>query len=295
MMNTNENLTCTTDSLDISSISTHLAQATHLLHPTSIMTSSRTAIVTGASQGIGRATAIRLSRDFTRLVLVSRNKKELHQTAEMISKSGTSGETLVLAVDLLQLDAADYIVSKTLDKFGDIHALLNIAGAVPQLDPFTMTDSQWDDGFGLKLHGARRLTIRAWESLKKTQGSVVFMSGNSAMTPKIGFAAVATVNAAILAFSKAMADQGIQDGIQVNTVLPGPVLTDRRYSYLKRWAELHSTTAEQTLELFPSKVGITRFGKAEEIASLIGFLLSSDAQWMTGSAIVMDGGEIKSI
>jgi 3-oxoacyl-[acyl-carrier protein] reductase len=115
------------------------------------------------------------------------------------------------------------------------------------------------------------------------------------MTTKIGFAAVATVNAAIVAFSKAMAHQAIQDGIQVNTVLPGAVLTDRRYSHLKRWAELHSTTPEQALELFPSKAGISRFGKAEEIASLIGFLLSADAQWMTGSAILMDGGEIKSI
>jgi len=104
------------------------------------------------------------------------------------------------------------------------------------------------------------------------------------MTPKVGFAAVATVNAAIVAFSKAMADQGIQDGIQVNTVLPGPVLTDRRYSYLKRWAES-----------FPSKAGISRFGKPEEIAGLIGFLLSPDGQWLRGSAIVMDGGASPSI
>jgi 3-oxoacyl-[acyl-carrier protein] reductase len=115
-------------------------------------------------------------------------------------------------VDLLQHDAADYIVSKALDKFGYIHAIVNIAGAVLQQDPFTMTDSQWDDGFELKLRGARMLTIRAWESLKKTQGSVIFMSVNPAMTPKIGFAAVATVNAAIVAFSKAMADKGIQMG-----------------------------------------------------------------------------------
>jgi 3-oxoacyl-[acyl-carrier protein] reductase len=105
------------------------------------MTATRTAIVTGASQGIGRATAIKLARDFTGLVLVSRNEKELHQTAEMISKSETPADTLILAVDLLQHDAADYIVSKALDKFGYIHAVVNIAGAVLQLDPFTMTDS----------------------------------------------------------------------------------------------------------------------------------------------------------
>jgi NAD(P)-dependent dehydrogenase (short-subunit alcohol dehydrogenase family) len=106
------------------------------------------------------------------------------------------------------------------------------------------------------------------------------------MTPKISFATVATINAAIVTFSKAIADQGIE----VNTVLPGPVLTDRRSSFLKRRVELHSTTAEQGTRIIPVKSG-----KAEEVASLIGFLLSSDARWMTGSAILMDGGEIKSI
>jgi 3-oxoacyl-[acyl-carrier protein] reductase len=114
--------------------------STYCIRP-QIMTATRTAIVTGASQGIGMATAIKLARDFTGLVLVSRNEKELHQTAEMISKSETPADTLILAVDLLQHDAADYIVSKALDKFGYIHAVVNIAGAVLQLDPFTMTDS----------------------------------------------------------------------------------------------------------------------------------------------------------
>jgi 3-oxoacyl-[acyl-carrier protein] reductase len=256
---------------------------------------SKTAIVTGASQGIGRATAIKLAEAFSALVLVARNEKELQQTAEMISKSAGLVKILILAVDLRQSDAVNHVIAKTLEKFGQINAVVNIAGAVAQLDPFAMTDSQWDDGFDLKLHAARRLTIRAWESLKATQGSVIFMSGNSAMTPRIGFAAVATVNAAIVALSKAMAEQGIQDGIQVNTVLPGPVLTDRRFSFLKRWAELHSTTTEEALEVFPSKAGINRFGKPEEIAGLIAFLLSPEAQWLRGSAIVMDGGEIKSI
>jgi 3-oxoacyl-[acyl-carrier protein] reductase len=257
--------------------------------------SQKTVIITGASQGIGRATSIKLASDFSSLILVARKEDELQQTAKIISDSNKSVEILIIAIDLLQKDASDHVVSRTLEEFGRIDAIVNIAGAVPQLDLFTMTESQWDDGFGLKLHAARRLTVRAWDSLKKTNGSVIFMSGNSALTPKIGFAAVATVNAAIVAFSKAMADQGIQDGIQVNTVLPGAVLTDRRYSYLKRWAEIHQTTEEEALKQFPSKAGISRFGKPEEIAGLISFMLSNEGQWLRGSAITMDGGEIKSI
>ena len=256
---------------------------------------TKTVIVTGASQGIGRAAAIKLVHQFSSLVLVARNEAALKETEKIIHQSSKSSETFVISLDLKEPDAAKHVVNATLDKFGRIDAVVNIAGAVPQFDPFVMTDSQWDDGFALKLHAARRLTVQSWEHLKKVKGSVIFMSGNSAMTPKFGFAAVASVNAAITALSKAFADQGIQDNIQVNTILPGPVLTNRRHNYLKRWAEIHGTTEEEALESFPKKAGISRFGKPEEIAALIAFILTPDAQWMTGSALVMDGGEIKSV
>jgi NAD(P)-dependent dehydrogenase (short-subunit alcohol dehydrogenase family) len=116
-------------------------------------------------------------------------------------------------------------VDQTLAAFGRIDALLNIAGAVPQIDLFEMTDAQWDGGLALKLHGARRLTIAAWPALKEAKGSVVLMSGNSARFPKAPYAAVGTINAAIVALAKAFLDQGIADGVQVNSVLPGPVMT----------------------------------------------------------------------
>ena len=88
----------------------------------------------------------------------------------------------------------------------------------------------------LKLHGARRLAIETWPSLKMTKGAVVFMSGNSALFPKAPYAAVGTINAAIVALATAFSDRGIADGVQVNSVLPGPVMTGRRRSYLAHWA-----------------------------------------------------------
>ena len=116
--------------------------------------------------------------------------------------------------------------------------MLNIAGAVPQIDLFEMTDAQWEAGLALKLHGARRLTIAAWPALKAAKGAVVLMSGNSALFPKAPYAAVGTINAAIVALAKAFSDRGIADGVQVNSVLPGPVMTGRRRSYLEHWAPL---------------------------------------------------------
>jgi 3-oxoacyl-[acyl-carrier protein] reductase len=254
---------------------------------------TKVAIVTGASQGIGRATAIRLARDFGSVVLVARNQQNLQQTADEVRHAGA--EALAIDIDLAQPEAAQQVVDRTLASFGRIDALLNIAGAVPQIDLFEMSDDQWEAGLALKLHGARRLTVAAWPSLKETSGSVVLMSGNSALFPKAPYAAVGTINAAIVALAKAFADRGIADGIQVNSVLPGPVMTGRRRSYLEHWAPLHNVTVEEATARFPIEAGIARYGTPEEIAELMAFVVSPGAHWMTGSTLRMDGGEVKSI
>jgi len=255
--------------------------------------SNSVAIVTGASQGIGQATAIRLARDFSALVLVARNRANLQQTAEAVRKAGA--EAIIIDVDLAQISAAKTVVDQSLQSLGRIDALLNIAGAVPQIDLFEMTDEQWEAGLSLKLHGARRVTIAAWPALKETKGSVVLMAGNSAVFPKAPYAAVGTINAAIVALAKAFSDRGIEDGVQVNSVLPGPVMTGRRRSYLEHWAPLHNMTVEEATAKFPKEAGIARYGQPEEIAELMAFLVSPGARWMTGSTLRMDGGEVKSI
>jgi NAD(P)-dependent dehydrogenase (short-subunit alcohol dehydrogenase family) len=251
------------------------------------------AIVTGASQGIGRATAIRLARDFSALVLAARDRANLEQTARGVRAAGA--DALIIDLDLAEPSSAQTVVDQALQAFGRIDALLNIAGAVPQIDLFEMTDEQWEAGLALKLHGARRLTIVAWPALKQAKGSVLLMSGNSAIFPKAPYAAVGTINAAIIALAKAFSDRGIEDGVQVNSVLPGPVMTGRRRSYLEHWAPIHKMTIEEATARFPKEAGIARYGEPEEIAELMAFLVSPGARWMTGSTLRMDGGEVKSI
>jgi 3-oxoacyl-[acyl-carrier protein] reductase len=251
------------------------------------------AIVTGASQGIGRASAVRLARDFSAVVLAARKEDELQKTAAAVSAAGA--EPLVCALDLRESHAAEMLVTGTLDRFGRIDALLNIAGAVPQIDLFEMTDAQWEDGMALKLHGARRLTVRAWDALKASNGSVVLISGSAALDPKPGFAAVAAINAAIIALAKAFAEQGIKDGVQVNSVVPGAVMTGRRQSFFEKWAPAHNLTVDEAVRKFPEEVGIARFGKPEEIADLMAYIVSPAARWMTGASMRIDGGEIKGV
>jgi 3-oxoacyl-[acyl-carrier protein] reductase len=251
------------------------------------------AIVTGASQGIGKATALRLARDFSGLTLVARNEAHLRETAQQAKPVGA--ESLVLPLDLSEPAAANKIVNDTLGRFGRIDAVLNIAGAVPQIDLFEMTDAQWDDGMALKFHGARRLTIKAWDALKAAKGSVVLLSGLAAYDPKPGFAAVAATNAAIIALAKAFAEQGIKDGVQVNSVSPGAVMTGRRKSFFEKWAPANNLTVEEAIKKYPEQSGISRFGEPEEIADLLAYLVSPAAKWMTGASLRIDGGEFKGI
>jgi 3-oxoacyl-[acyl-carrier protein] reductase len=143
------------------------------------------ALVTGASRGIGRATAIRLAADFAAIALVARDPSKLETAAEEARAAGA--QTLSVAEDLRQSEAARRIVEAVMSRFGRIDALVNIAGAVPPADLFDLTDADWDDGMALKFHGARHLTLRAWDALKASRGAVVFTSGSTALCRSRGW------------------------------------------------------------------------------------------------------------
>ena len=252
--------------------------------------SNSVAIVTGASSGIGRATALRLAHEFGAIVLVARSEEKLGEVGQQAKAIGA--EALVLELDLMAPRSAEFVVKETLDRFGRIDALVNIAGAV---GVFQMTDEQWNTGMELKFHGARRLTIRAWDALRESKGTVVFISGNAAVIPRAGAAAVGAINAAIEALAKAFAERGIEDGVQVNSVSPGAVMTGRRLSMLERAAASKKITLEDAKQQFLKQAGIARFGETEEIADLMAFIVSPAARWMTGTVLRMDGGEVKSV
>jgi 3-oxoacyl-[acyl-carrier protein] reductase len=121
------------------------------------------------------------------------------------------------------------------------------------------------------------------------------MSGNAAVTPRAAAAAVGAINACIEALAKAFAERGIVDDVQVNSVSPGVIITDRRMAMLERAAAAKEINIEEAKQSFLKQAGIARFGTAEEIADLMAFAVSPAAHWMTGTVLRMDGGEVRSV
>jgi len=242
----------------------------------------KVAIVTGSSRGIGRAIARRLSADGMAVVLTGRDESALAQAA-----AETAPNSATIALDLRQPAAAAQLADFAIARFGRIDVLVNNAGATKRGDFLALTDDDWTDGFALKFFGAVRLTRAAWPHLKATCGSVVHISGIGGRTPGREFAIGGSVNAALLSFTKALAEQGIADGVQVNCINPGAIRTDRLQLRLQKMMQ---ADAEQR---FIQESGIVRVGEPEEIASLVSHILTQ--RFLHGSIIDIDGGQTKSL
>jgi 3-oxoacyl-[acyl-carrier protein] reductase len=247
------------------------------------------AIVTGANRGIGRAIAARLSSEGASVVLCARDANLLADAAKAIEHA------TALSVDLREADAAKQVVDFADKTYGRIDMLINNAGATKRGDFLDLSDDDWADGFALKFFGAVRLTRTAWPYLKAQAGSVLNISGVGGRMPGPLFTIGGSVNAALLSFTKAMADIGIRDGVQVNAVNPGSVRTERYRRMLEATAKAQGTDVETAERKMIESARTTRVGEPEDIAALVAFVVSPEGRFLQGALIDMDGGATKVI
>ena len=248
----------------------------------------KTAIVTGASRGIGEAIARRLAADGARVVVCARSEADLKKVASEIGGAA-------IALDLRLPEAGNQLAQFAVEKFGSIDVVVNNAGATKRGEFLTLTDEDFADGFALKYFGAVRLTRAAWPHLKSSQGSVVFISGVGGRSPGAQFTIGGSVNAALLSFTKAMADNGVRDGVQVNAINPGTVRTDRFTKRLETLAAERRIPAEEAEGVFVGEARVTRVGEPEDIAGLVAFVASPAGRFLHGALIDMDGGATKTL
>ncbi len=253
----------------------------------------KVAIVTGASRGIGRAIAMCLAKEGAKTVLCARDVFAMEGVVRKIEAGG--GAATFVALDLRLPESPARLAEFALKHFGGIDIVVNNAGATKRGVFLELTDDDWADGFALKFFGAVRLTRAAWPLLKAARGSVVNISGGGGRTPGGEFAIGGSVNAAMQSFTKAMAEVGIADGVQVNVINPGLIRTGR---FQKR---LEAVAAEQGVDLATAERGMiaasktTRVGEPEDIAALVAFIVGPEGRFLQGAMIDIDGGSTKTL
>ena len=250
----------------------------------------KVALVTGASRGIGKGIALELAAIGCDLLLTARDRNALASVAEAISKLGRKAE--IHAADLCSAGEPERLAGIVAQRFGRIDILINNAGAARRGDFLALTDADWDAGFALKFFAQVRLCRAAWPLLKSTGGSIVAIAGIGARAPVADYMIGSSVIGAQLAFMKALADIGKRDGVQVNSVNPGSVDTDRFRHRLGIIMQRTGLDEAAAIEHHRKELDITRFGRPEDVAALVAFIVSPRGRWLQGVAIDMDGGQV---
>jgi 3-oxoacyl-[acyl-carrier protein] reductase len=255
---------------------------------------NKVALVTGASRGIGRGIAETLAGEGCDLVLTGRDEAALKEVAAGIGKKGRKAEISVL--DLRTEGTEKPLVEAARKAFGRLDILVNNAGATKRGDFLTeLSNADWADGFALKFFAHVRLTREAWPLLKAGRGSMITIAGIGGKEPEAPFTIGSSVNAACVAFTKAMADIGKTDGVQVNSINPGRVETDRLWRRFRETMKSSGRDEAAVREEYRKEFDISRFGTVEDLGSLIAFMVSPRGRWLHGATIDIDGGEVRSV
>ena len=250
----------------------------------------KVALVTGSSRGIGRGVALAFAAEGCDLLLTGRDAAALDEVAKSIRDKGRKAAVTVL--DLRDPDAPAALVENVKKEFGGLDILVNNAGTTKRGDFFTLTDADWAEGYGLKFFAHVRLARAVWPLLKERRGSLIAIGGTSGRKPEKSFTIGSSVNAAVAAFTKCLADLGKEDGVQVNCIHPSLVETERQWRRIRAEVQRTGESEEKVREQFCRETGFTRYGKVEDVADFVTFIVSSRATWLHGATVDLDGGEI---
>ena len=256
--------------------------------------SGKVALVTGASRGIGQGIALSLADEGCDLLLTGRDEAALKAVAAEIKAKGRKAAISVL--DLRKEGTEKPLVEAVRREFGRLDILVNNAGATQRGDFFKLTNADWQDGFALKFFAHVRLTREAWPLLKAQRGSLVTIAGIGGKEPEAPFTIGSSVNAACVAFTKAMADIGKTDGVQVNSINPGRVETERLWRRFRETMEEPPDAARTRCARNTARSSASAASARSRISgSLIAFLASPHGRWLHGATIDIDGGEVRSV
>jgi NAD(P)-dependent dehydrogenase (short-subunit alcohol dehydrogenase family) len=252
------------------------------------------AIVTGGNRGIGASVATELAREGADLLLVARDGALLDRIAMGIADQ-FGRRAIAYAADLRHASAAAAIVEACLAAFGRLDVLVNNAGTTRRGHFLSLTESDWEEGYAVKLHGYVRMSRAAWPALRQSKGTIVNIVGAGSRIGTAEFTIGGSVNAALLNLTKALADLGRTEGVRVNAINPGRTQTERLARNLDRLAAEAGISRDEAEAKLLADTGIARFGQPEEIGWLAAYLASPRASFIHGSIVEIDGGETRAL
>jgi 3-oxoacyl-[acyl-carrier protein] reductase len=254
----------------------------------------RACLVTGASRGIGRATARALCAEDAAVLLVARGEDVLRSAAEECAAAG--GRADWLALDAAEPGAAEQLVEECETRFGQLDVLVNNAGTSAVRPLEELTDGDWQEQWELNVLGPMRLMRAAAPRMaERGFGRIVNVCSSSGKRPSLTNPAYSVTKAAQLSLSRTFADAYAGKAVLVNAVAPGPVessLWMREGGLADQHAKTRGITKEEALEAQRSRIPLGRFGSEDEIAAVVVFLCSERASNVTGAAWSVDGGAV---
>jgi 3-oxoacyl-[acyl-carrier protein] reductase len=255
----------------------------------------KVALVAASSRGLGKAVALKLSAEGVKLAICARNEAKILQARENIS-AATGGIVQAYTTDVTQKDQVKQMVADVVSTLGSIDILVFNAGGPPPVFVDDFTPDDYRNAVELNLMSTISLCYEVVPHMKKNRwGRIVCINSVSAKQPISNLILSNTARAGVLGFAKSLSEQIAPYGIAVNSVCPGYTKTERVEELAKSYADSGKGSLEDFYKTIEASIPMKRLGTTEEFAHTVAFLASEGAGYITGAALQIDGGYIKSL
>lgn len=253
---------------------------------------NRVAMIAAASKGLGKACALALAREGCRVSICARNEETLAQAAEEILPAG---EVISVKADVSSPADLESWHRQTVERFGEVDILVTNTGGPPVKRFMELSDEQWLAGVESTLMNVVRLSRMVIPGMQaKRWGRIIHLTSLVAKQPIDELTISSTLRAGLTGLTKTMANQVGPDGITVNAILTGHILTDRQYALAEVRVRERGLTYEQYFAGAAAEIPLRRLGEPREVGEVVAFLASERASYLNGVSLQVDGGAIRS-
>lgn len=254
----------------------------------------KVALVLASSGGLGKAIAAELVKEGASVMISGRNENKLESATQEL-KGFQRGRVVSCKADITNINELKQLIQATKDEFGTIDILVNNAGGPPGGTFEELTDEQWQASFEANLLSYIRAIRETLPDLKESGGRIINIASSSVKEPIPGLILSNTFRTGIVGLTKSLADELAPYGILLHTVAPGRIATERVATLDANNANRLGISVEEVEEKAKRKIPLRRYGTPEEFAKVVTFLVSDACTYMTGNALLVDGGMIRGI